>query len=252
MLPGKRSGRVAGRERRTSLWAGVAGGRPPRAGASAPFGLFREDRGALVAGLAFCGYALLFAIVRRNRSAAADLALTLRLQRRRAPWFTRLMTGVSWAGFPPQSRLIPPVLALGFWVCGRPREALFQLLAVGATLLATVAKSQLRRPRPLAPLVRVVGAPLGGSSFPSGHVLSYIGVYGFFAHRVAEILRPAWLRRPVVALIYGLLVLIGPSRIYQGHHWPTDVLASYLLGLSYLIGLTALYRRALARWGAGS
>lgn len=235
MLPGDRSGREAG-----------------RAGVSARFDVFRGDRGALVAGLAFCGYAVLFALVRRNRSAAADLAITLRLQRRRAPWLTRLMTGVSWAGFPPQSRLIPPALALGFWVCGRPREALFQLLAGGAAPLSTVAKSQLRRPRPLAPLVRVVGAPLGGSSFPSGHVLSYISVYGFFAHRVGELVRPAWLRRPVVAALCGLLALIGPSRIYQGHHWPTDVLASYLLGLTYLIGLTALYRRALARWGAGS
>jgi membrane-associated phospholipid phosphatase len=40
---------------------------------------------------------------------------------------------------------------------------------------------------------------------------------------------------------------VGPSRIYQGHHWPTDVTASYFLGTSYLVALTALYRRVKAR-----
>jgi membrane-associated phospholipid phosphatase len=43
------------------------------------------------------------------------------------------------------------------------------------------------------------------------------------------------------------VALVGPSRVYQGHHWFSDVSASYLLGLSYLIGLTRLYRTWKAR-----
>jgi membrane-associated phospholipid phosphatase len=45
----------------------------------------------------------------------------------------------------------------------------------------------------------------------------------------------------------ALVALVGPSRIHQGHHWLTDVLASYLLGTSYVAALAALYRRWLAR-----
>jgi len=51
----------------------------------------------------------------------------------------------------------------------------------------------------------------------------------------------------MVAALLGLVAAVGPSRIHQGHHWPTDVTASYLLGSAYLAGLTTLYRRVKAR-----
>jgi membrane-associated phospholipid phosphatase len=54
-----------------------------------------------------------------------------------------------------------------------------------------------------------------------------------------------------VAALVGLVALVGPSRVQQGHHWFTDVTASYLLGVAYLIGVTSLYRRLAAgraRW----
>ena len=185
----------------------------------------------------------MYALVSAKRRAAADLAITLRLQRRRAPWLSRLMAIVSWPGFPPQSRIIPPLLVVGFWTFGRRVEALFQLLAWGTALLSTLAKAGMRRPRPAAPVVRVVTARLGGTSFPSGHVLAYVGVYGFLASILHTLPLPTWVRRPLIATLYTLIALVGPSRIYQGHHWPTDVLASYLLGTSYVIGLTGLYDR---------
>ena len=195
------------------------------------------------------GFAFLYALVSANRSAAADLAITLRLQRRRAPWLSRLLALVSWPGFPPQSRIIPPLLVVIFWACGRRIEAMFQLLAWGTALLSTLAKAGMRRPRPAPSAVRVVAARLGGTSFPSGHVLTYVGVYGFLASCLEALPLSTWARRPLLVALYGLLALAGPSRIYQGHHWPTDVLASYLLGISYLIGLMGLYRRA-QRWQA--
>ena len=56
-------------------------------------------------------------------------------------------------------------------------------------------------------------------------------------------------RSPLSLGLLGMVGLVGPSRIYQGHHWPTDVAASYLLGTTYLIALMALYRRAKGRFG---
>ena len=211
--------------------------------------LARGRVGLLVAGAAFAGFVGIFALVRANRSGAVDVGITMKLQRRRWPWLARLMTAASWPGFPPQSRIIPPALVATVWALGFPLEAAFQLLAWGTAPLSTFVKAIMKRPRPNHPAIRVVVAPLGGSSFPSGHTITYMGVYGFLAYCAYTLLRPAAVRWPGVAFLCGLLGLVGPSRIYQGHHWPTDVTASYLLGLSYLIGLTALYRRAKARLG---
>ncbi len=209
--------------------------------------LLRGQRSVWFVAIALTAFAILFTLVKRRRTAAADLAITMRVQRQRRPWVRRVMGTVSWPGFPPQSRLIPPILAGLFWLFGLRIEALFQLAGWGTTGLSYVFKTFMRRPRPEHPEIRVAIANIGGSSFPSGHVLGYVGVYGMLAYLANALIRPAGLRRAVVAALSGLIALVGPSRIYLGHHWFTDVLASYLLGTSYLLGLTALYRRIKAR-----
>lgn len=191
------------------------------------------------------GFLAIFGLVKTNRSEAADLAILLRLQRRRHPALSRVIAAASWPGFPPQSRLITPAVVGGLWLLRFRVEAGFQLLAWGTALISTVVKALMRRPRPMAGTdLRVAAAPLGGSSFPSGHVITYMGIYGFLAYLVHTLLRPRLLRRAIVTGLVLLLVLVGPSRIHQGHHWPTDVTASYLLGTSYLVVLIALYRWA--------
>lgn len=200
---------------------------------------------ALVALGAFTG---IFAAVKTRLADELDLAITLRIQARRHHSLALLMEAVSWPGFPPQSRVLPPLIAATMWVMRLRTEAYFQLMAWGTAAVATAVKGFVRRPRPLPEQVRVVLAPLGGSSFPSGHVLTYVGTYGFLAYLTYTLIRPPQARWPISLGLLGMVGLVGPSRIYQGHHWPTDVAASYLLGLTYLIGLMALYRRSrLAR-----
>lgn len=194
------------------------------------------------------GFAGIFALVRARRSEAFDVAWMLKLQRRNHPILRRAMEAASWPGFPPQSRMIPILIVAGLLLARLPLEAGFQVAAWGSALISTAAKSVMRRPRPVADeRLRVVAASLGGSSFPSGHVLTYMGVYGFLAYLAHTLIRPVAFRRAVVAALLGLIAAVGPSRIHQGHHWPTDVTASYLLGSAYLVGLTTLYRRIKAR-----
>jgi undecaprenyl-diphosphatase len=82
---------------------------------------------------------------------------------------------------------------------------------------------------------------------PSGHVLTYVGVYGWMAFMANRLIRPTVLRRLVVGALASLIAAVGPSRVHLGHHWPTDVVASYLLGMSYLAALVAVYQRVRRR-----
>lgn len=207
----------------------------------------RGRNALLLSSAALVGFTGLLGAVMSRRSEAADIAITLRLQARRHRSVELLMEAVSWPGFPPQSRIIPPLAIAAMLALRLRTEALFQLLAWGTALVATVVKALVRRPRPLSEEVRVVLAPLGGSSFPSGHVLTYVGVYGFMAVVVHGVIADPRVRWPVSVGLVGLVGFVGPSRIYLGHHWPTDVAASYTLGMAYLVALLAIYRRVKAR-----
>jgi membrane-associated phospholipid phosphatase len=190
---------------------------------------------------ALAGFGVVFALVRAKRSEAFDLAVTLKLQGAKQPWLRQTMAIVSWPGFPPQSRIIPPVLIGALASSGRRVDAAYQGAAWGGAAVSTVLKAIMRRPRPLPPAVQVVVAPLGGTSFPSGHVLTYVMFYGFLAHLLIVHGGREPAERAVGVALIGLIAMIGPSRVEEGHHWTTDVAASYLVGTAALLGLIALH-----------
>jgi hypothetical protein len=205
----------------------------------------RGKSGLAIAAIALGVFTALFVLVRTKRSAATDAAITLRLQKNNHPVLDRILKLASWPGFPPQSRILPPLYSAALWIIGFRLESIFQLLAWGTGVVSFSVKRIMRRPRPGPdqPQIRVVVANIGGSSFPSGHVLNYMGVYGFLSFLAFTWIRPTAIRRVIVGLLTGLLTLVGPSRVYLGHHWFTDVMASYCLGVAYLIGITSIYRR---------
>lgn len=198
-----------------------------------------------IAGIAaFTGLA---AMVQTKKGEAIDRAISARVQANKDPRIERAMTRVSWFGFPPQSRVLPLTYAAVLWIARFRLEAIFQLAASGSGLMSTLIKAFMQRPRPVAGKdLRVVAAPLRGSSFPSGHVLTYVGVYGWMAIMAHVLIGPRLLRRLAVAALTTLIAAVGASRVYLGHHWPSDVFASYLLGSSYLAALLVTYRRLRA------
>jgi membrane-associated phospholipid phosphatase len=125
---------------------------------------------------------------------------------------------------------------------GRRLEAVLLIAAWGSSMVSFLTKQVIRRPRPDANLVRVVVARIRDSSFPSGHVVHYVTFWGMVAYLIAfrsRISAGRWIAGFVMAPI---IALVGPSRVYLGHHWFTDVLGSYLLGSAYLAGLIETHR----------
>lgn len=199
-------------------------------------------RAAWVVG-AMASFVVLARRVKSGSTGDFDAKMTRRIQAQDGPVFDRLMHVVSWPGFPPQSWILPWAIPLGIRIAGYPLQAVFQLAAWLTTLISFTVKRIMKRPRPDLPDVRVADATLWGTSFPSGHVLNYVGVYGFLAYLAHRHIGPRIIRWPVVGGLTSMIALVGPSRVYLGHHWFSDVLASYLLGTSWLVILTSAYRR---------
>lgn len=89
-----------------------------------------------------------------------------------------------------------------------------------------------------------VAAP-GLHSFPSGHVLQAVVIYGVFAWWWQRASRSP-VERLLAALLYGLLVaLVALTRLRLGAHWPSDVLAALPIGALLLVTLLAALRTGL-------
>lgn len=205
-----------------------------------------RGRGFLVlAVVALAAFISLLLTVRRNPRMERDVVVTLRLQRMNHPNLSRLLNAISWPGFRPQSLILPGSATAGVWLLGFRREARYMAFAWLASMLSFTTKMLVQRPRPGGDGIVVTEAKLRDSSFPSGHVLHYVCFWGFFAYLCFTEIRGRWSRWLPTAGIASFIGLVGPSRIYLGHHWLTDVLASYSLGTGLLSTLIGLHRRKL-------
>ena len=77
------------------------------------------------------------------------------------------------------------------------------------------------------------------SSFPSGHTIAAVALYGCLATIALRELARRWLAVVVAALCWAIPVVVGLSRLYRSMHFPTDVLAGALGGAIWLAVVTA-------------
>jgi membrane-associated phospholipid phosphatase len=178
------------------------------------------------------------ALTLRQASAwGPDLAIALWVQSWRSPDLTGFFALVSWLGYFPQGLIATIALAVAL-----RRDWLWVIGTFLATLLNVVLKLLVARPRPTEEVVRVYAA-LQDQSFPSGHVVFYTSLFGFAIFLVYTHLPRSPARALVVAALALPIVLVGLSRVYLGHHWPSDVLGGYALAAAMLVPYCALYAR---------
>jgi membrane-associated phospholipid phosphatase len=111
--------------------------------------------------------------------------------------------------------------------------AILLVASIGIADLVSVRalKPVVARPRPCQQL-RDVRAPLecgSGKSFPSSHAADSAAAATVFA----------WALPRFSALGIVIAAVVGFSRVYLGEHWPSDVLAGWLLGTA--IGLLLIF-----------
>jgi undecaprenyl-diphosphatase len=127
----------------------------------------------------------------------------------------------------------------GMW-----RTAVFVMIAsFGGWFINGALKQMFQRPRPdVVPHLREVMT----LSFPSGHALQSAVVYltlGALSMRIAERRLTKFYCMAVAMLVTAL---VGASRVYLGVHYPTDVIAGWLIGLTWAL-LCWLIERSLER-----
>ena len=179
-----------------------------------------------------------------------DVGLLLLIQRIKAPPVVTFINLASDANWPTPAGIIVFATLLVFVIFRRWRYAVATLIAGFIADGASFAlNGWVARPRPNNVHIHAV-KHIGLSSFPSGHVSHVTAFYGFLLFLSLQELRahPRWAPgiRVAQAVCLYFLVFIGLSRLLEGEHWPSDVLASYLLGGMALVVVILIYQ-ALGR-----
>jgi membrane-associated phospholipid phosphatase len=211
--------------------------------------------GLLVTALGVIGLAgLADAAKEGNGLAATDPRVTAEFVAHRTPDLTDVARGISFVGDVPVLLLLTAIVALGLWVrTGRLRSATFLVVGMaGAEALTYGLKLLIERHRP-GPAFEL-GPIETDFSFPSGHTLGSTAYFLLLAALVwhADVRRTTKILATVVAVVLSLAM--GLSRVYLGYHWGTDVLAGWLVALTWLSLLATamhLIRRRASWYGQG-
>jgi undecaprenyl-diphosphatase len=160
-----------------------------------------------------------------------DEAILLLIQKLHTPLRDRIMLGITFLGDPLVMLISSLGLAISPLYSNRRRQAtILGIAGVGAILLNCLMKIFFGRARP-AMWKHIIN--VGQHSFPSGHAMVSIVIYGFTGYILAKQF-PEW-RFWIYGLTVFLIAAIGFSRLYLGVHWLTDVTAGYATGLVWLI-----------------
>lgn len=191
------------------------------------------------------GAILLSLLARYTQFFPGDKTITRSLQKNRNPWLRRFMIAISEPGFPRIGIPLTFSIAGIFWALRFRLESIFLLLSSSSTLLNWLVKRLIKRPRPTSELVtvtRVINQP----SFPSGHVMHYMNWFGLLTYFLATNWKSGRLRNIIITICTAMILLVGPSRVYLGAHWPSDVMAGYIYGGLWFGGMMTLYLRIKA------
>jgi len=147
-------------------------------------------------------------------------------------WFQEAMRDITSLGSFSILGIVTVVAVLQLLLSNQRRAAVYVALAVvGGTIVSSVLKVLFDRPRPDIP-----GAPhVFTASFPSGHATLSAVVF----LTLAAILSAATPVRRLQLLYLGvglfLTAIVGISRVYEGVHYPTDVLAGWMMGSAWAL-----------------
>jgi membrane-associated phospholipid phosphatase len=179
--------------------------------------------------------------------AASNPDWLLRFDEPVSEWFRgliedgRFTSVVTQLGSPNLAMAIGVIGVLVLWRRCRAAAVTLGLLVTSAVAVDIVLKLVVDRPRPLNPVVDT-----GLGSFPSGHVIHAVVIFGLLPILLWAVTKSS------VYLVAGFAIFgvavgsVAISRVALGAHWPSDVVASLLIGASLLLGAQFLIKSVWA------
>jgi undecaprenyl-diphosphatase len=166
----------------------------------------------------------------------------------RTPFMNGLMAAITELGDLTAVIVVVGLLLPLVWRRCRSLAFVMVVATLARPAMEFTLKALADRPRP--DLERLL--PGNGPSFPSGHVLAAIALWGLLPPIVALFTNKRRWWWASVALSGLLIASISASRVYLGVHWFSDVVGGLLVGSLYLVGVEALLTWRHGRHGCGS
>jgi membrane-associated phospholipid phosphatase len=161
------------------------------------------------------------------------------------------LEAISTLNWPKPTAITMALIVVAFLLL---RRWLDVIVAPAAAIVSSAATFELsrwaHRPRPSGHGIHPLQVITHTYSFPSGHVTYAVTVFGLFLFLTTQVRRPIHpaLIAAIRAVLVALIVLMPVSRVLEGEHWPSDVLAGLLDGLIWVALFARAYLWARKRW----
>ncbi len=129
------------------------------------------------------------------------------------------------------SNVVIVVLGLMLLFFRNKKGLVLTISTFSSVAINSIIKHIIRRKRPS--VLRLIKQ--GGFSFPSGHAMISVCLYGYLLYLVNKNIKNKFLRIFLTIFFLIFILSIGISRIYVGVHFASDVIAGYLLSIFILI-----------------
>ena len=200
-------------------------------------------------------FAVYTQVVAAGVTGPLDLEVARKLAAVWRPGLLPLPQAIAVLGGVEVTAILAAVLATVLWRGGFRVEAAALLALPIADAIELVYKWVLRHPAPLAfahpdgPSVVTMlhtGTLTPHGSYPSGHMMRTVLIYGLGAFVVRRLAPSGWARMAAVPLAVVVVGLMALDRVYLGVHWQSDVVGGLLLGGAALAGAIAWLDRPRA------
>ncbi|WP_228055957.1 phosphatase PAP2 family protein [Lusitaniella coriacea] len=203
--------------------------------------------GFAIAGLALWGFWEIAENVFSQETQTLDTAVSQAVYAIHTPWLTQIAIAATTLGEPVLLFALSIMMSVALLFRRQWIDAIaWAVNAIGATGLNFWLKHLFARDRP-ALWERIVEVDF--YSFPSGHAMISLAIYGFLGYWLAKRFPARW--KLIASLTTILIFAIGFSRLYLGVHWLTDIAAGYAAGLVWLmaclLGMEMAHSRYLKR-----